>query len=136
MYDLDFKCNYRDVILHKTMQFLCIKQKHSHMSFKKLSHLFECLRYFIHKNIIRIIKTWILTIFVRTYEKQFLHKICMNLWIKVSLWCQSLFEFNTFQILLILGVLFKRSHIIIKSGSVRVGTFFFKLLQPNFVNYF
>jgi hypothetical protein len=34
MYDLDFNGNYCDVILHKTMQFLCIKQKHSHISFK------------------------------------------------------------------------------------------------------
>ncbi len=27
-------CNYRDVILHKTMKCFCIKQEHSQISFK------------------------------------------------------------------------------------------------------
>jgi len=37
--------NYHDVILHKTMQFYCYKHPHSHKSFKKMTHLFEYLKY-------------------------------------------------------------------------------------------
>jgi len=36
------------------MQFLCIKHKHSRMSFKKKFHLFEYLRYWIHINVVHI----------------------------------------------------------------------------------
>ncbi len=37
--------NYYDVNLHKTMQFLCYKHEHSHKSLKKMTHLFEYLKY-------------------------------------------------------------------------------------------
>jgi hypothetical protein len=46
--------NYHDVILDKTMQFLCIKHEHSRLSFKKLFHSFKYLQYWIHTNIIHI----------------------------------------------------------------------------------
>jgi hypothetical protein len=112
-------CNYRDVILHKTMKFLCIKQEHSHMSFKNnVSFIWMFKILYTYKYRSHYKNTKFIQFFVRTYEKWFSHKICMNLWIMVSLWSQSLFGFTTPQILLILGVLFKRLHIVIKSGSV------------------
>jgi hypothetical protein len=74
-------CNYHDVILDKIMWFLCNEHEHSHMSFKKMSHMFEYLRYRIHANIIHMnqstkfvrflyepMKTWFHTKFVWTYE--------------------------------------------------------------------
>jgi len=63
------------------MQFLCMKHKHSRMSFKNNNYLFEYLRYWIHTNIIHIdynmefvqflyqpMKIGFCTKFVRTYE--------------------------------------------------------------------
>jgi hypothetical protein len=70
-----------DVILHKTMQFLCIRHEHLHMSFKKMFQLFEYFRYWMYTNIVHINHSmkvlWFLykpmkikfcTKFVQTYE--------------------------------------------------------------------
>jgi hypothetical protein len=77
------QCNYHDVILHKIMWFLCIKHAHSCMSFLKMSHSFDYLRYWIQTNIIHLnnnmkfvqflyelMKFEICTKFVWTYEAQ------------------------------------------------------------------
>jgi hypothetical protein len=83
---IKYPCNYHDVILNKTMWFLCIKHEHSRMSFKNnvsFIWIFKILNTYKYHSYQQLHE--IHTIFVQTYENHISHEIYTNLWSLVNL---------------------------------------------------